>query len=180
MTTGINRAIVEGAEQGIITSSTLMATSRAFDDAVRRAHELQIKKPKFSIGCHVVLLDGEPILPAERVSSLRESHDAGDEGRLRTSLSGFAACSVSWKTETRRNRGRGRRSVRANPSCWNRALTLRLSQARAHVSLGSETAAARRQSHAEFVRCEILLAGYTRYRSVGFSAVPSCGPVWRR
>ena len=97
MTTGINRAIVEGAEQGIITSSTLMATSRAFDDAVRRALELKINKPKFSLGCHVVLLDGEPLLPAERVSSLRESHDAGNEVQLRANLSGFSRAALTGK-----------------------------------------------------------------------------------
>ena len=34
MTRGVNRAIVEASGQGIITSTTLMATARAFDDAV--------------------------------------------------------------------------------------------------------------------------------------------------
>ena len=97
MTAGINRAIVEGSDKGIITSTTLMATSRAFDDAIVRARELQITKPQFSIGCHVVLLDGEPVLPKERVSSLLDAHENGGTRQLRTKLSGFARAAFSGK-----------------------------------------------------------------------------------
>jgi hopanoid biosynthesis associated protein HpnK len=65
-TAGINRAIVEAHTRGIVTSSTLMATGRAFDDAVRLAKSV----PRLSIGCHVVLIDGEPVLDAKRLPSL--------------------------------------------------------------------------------------------------------------
>ena len=97
MTAGINRAIVEGSDKGIITSTTLMATSRAFDDAIVRARELQITKPQFSIGCHVVLLDGEPVLPKERVSTLLDAHENGGTRQLRTKLCGFARAAFSGK-----------------------------------------------------------------------------------
>jgi predicted glycoside hydrolase/deacetylase ChbG (UPF0249 family) len=53
-------------ERGIVTSTTLMATGAAFDEAVSLAASL----PRLSVGCHVVLVDGEPLLPAGEVRSL--------------------------------------------------------------------------------------------------------------
>ncbi len=66
LTTGVNRAIVDCHQRGIVTSATLMANSAAFDDAVRLAKA----NPKLGVGCHVTLMDGEPLLPAPQVSSL--------------------------------------------------------------------------------------------------------------
>ena len=97
MTIGINRAIVEGFEQGIITSATLMATSGAFDDAVARVHELQDPNRRLSVGCHIVLLDGKPSLPPERVSTLLEPTANGGTGQLRSSLVNFARSSLTGK-----------------------------------------------------------------------------------
>lgn len=68
LTPGVNRAIFESSQRGVVTSATLMANGGAFDDAVR---SLQITTPaKLSIGCHLVLVDGEPLSPVERVPSL--------------------------------------------------------------------------------------------------------------
>lgn len=97
MTAGINRAIIEGCEQGIITSSTLMATSNTFDDAVARVNELKTRQPKFSLGCHVVLLDDEPVLPPERVPSLLSRTANTARPNLRTSLSDFARSALMGK-----------------------------------------------------------------------------------
>jgi chitin disaccharide deacetylase len=63
---GVNRAIVECHQLGIVTSATLMANSSAFDDAV----ELSKENPRLAIGCHVTLMDGEPLLPPTQVASL--------------------------------------------------------------------------------------------------------------
>jgi predicted glycoside hydrolase/deacetylase ChbG (UPF0249 family) len=57
LTLGVNRAIVEGSRAGAVTSTTLMANSSAFDDAVALAKS----QPQLKVGCHVVLIDGEPI-----------------------------------------------------------------------------------------------------------------------
>ncbi len=65
-TSGVNRAIVEAHSRGVVTSSTLMANGPAFAEAAQLAKTV----PKLSIGCHVVLTDGEPVLPAEQVPSL--------------------------------------------------------------------------------------------------------------
>jgi len=84
-TAGINRAIAEAHTRGIVTSSTLMANGRAFADAVRLAATV----PRLSVGCHVVLIDGEPVLDAERLPSLTEKRSGG--ARFRDSLKSFAA-----------------------------------------------------------------------------------------
>lgn len=72
LTTGVNRAIIECHQRGIVTSATLMANSAAFKDAVALANQ----NPQLSVGCHVTLMDGEPLLPASKVSSLlRDGHE---------------------------------------------------------------------------------------------------------
>src|SRR6202035_1894274 len=65
-TAGVNRAIAEAHTNGIVTSSTLMANGSAFNDAIRFAKQL----PELSVGCHVVLIDGEPVLDAVRLPSI--------------------------------------------------------------------------------------------------------------
>ncbi|HXJ86442.1 MAG TPA: ChbG/HpnK family deacetylase [Candidatus Binatia bacterium] len=80
-TSGVNRAIVEAHTQGIVTSSTLMANGRAFPQAVQIAKGL----PNLSIGCHVVLVDGEPVLEAPKIATITDS------GRFRDGLKMFAA-----------------------------------------------------------------------------------------
>jgi hopanoid biosynthesis associated protein HpnK len=65
-TSGVNRAIVEAHSRGVVTSSTLMANGAAFADAV----QLSKTVPELSVGCHVVLTDGEPVLDAGQLPSL--------------------------------------------------------------------------------------------------------------
>jgi predicted glycoside hydrolase/deacetylase ChbG (UPF0249 family) len=66
LTQGVNRAIVACHERGIVSSATLMATGACFEEAVALASAM----PGLSVGCHVVLVDGEPLLPAGEVRSL--------------------------------------------------------------------------------------------------------------
>ena len=66
LTPGVNRAIVEAHQRGIVTSATLMANGAACDDGMRLSRE----NPGLDVGCHVVLMDGEPVLPPGDVSSL--------------------------------------------------------------------------------------------------------------
>jgi hopanoid biosynthesis associated protein HpnK len=81
-TAGVNRAIVEAHTRGIVTSSTLMANGRAFDDAVRLAKTV----PSLSVGCHVVLIDGEPVLAAKQLPSITSA-----TARFGDALKSFAA-----------------------------------------------------------------------------------------
>lgn len=65
------------------TSTTLMANSKAFDQAVQIAGELG---PKAGVGCHVMLVDGAPLLPAAQVGSLLEN----GSGQFRRGIGEFA------------------------------------------------------------------------------------------
>ena len=78
LTPGINRSVTELAAAGAISSTTLMANGGAFPDAVAAMAP--------HVGCHVVLVDGEPISPAADVPSL-----VGEDGRLETSLLRFVS-----------------------------------------------------------------------------------------
>ena len=66
LTEGHNRAIVEAHSRGILTSTSLLACGRAFDDAVERAR----LAPTLGIGIHLTLLEGVPVLPAAEVPDL--------------------------------------------------------------------------------------------------------------
>ncbi|HZU41073.1 MAG TPA: ChbG/HpnK family deacetylase [Terriglobales bacterium] len=103
LTRGVNRAIIEAHERGMVTSATLMANSRAFDEAV----ELASKAPRLSVGCHVMLVDGSPILNASKVSSLivngprlarsgasATAHNANLEAEFRSGFGALASCAL--------------------------------------------------------------------------------------
>jgi predicted glycoside hydrolase/deacetylase ChbG (UPF0249 family) len=66
LTPGVNRAIAELHHAQALTSTTLMATGPAFDDAVAVAHA----NPTLGVGCHIVLTDGVPVSPPESISTL--------------------------------------------------------------------------------------------------------------
>ncbi len=66
LTAGVNRAIRELHAAGVLTSTTLMARAAA----TREAIELARAAPSLGVGCHVVLADGEPALPAAQIPSL--------------------------------------------------------------------------------------------------------------
>ncbi len=86
LTSGVNRAIAEASRSGVLTSATIMANSRAFDEAVMLTQSL----PALKTGCHVVLIDGEPITSG--LSSLTNSAQ-----RFRSSLKEFAVAAVRKK-----------------------------------------------------------------------------------
>jgi len=66
LTSGVNRGIIEAHTRGIVTSATLMACGRRFDEAVRLAEQA----PSLGVGCHVLLVDASPLLGIREVSSL--------------------------------------------------------------------------------------------------------------
>jgi len=65
-TAGVNRGIAEAHRRGIVTSTSLLANGRAFEDAVAAASEM----PGLGVGVHLNLSDGAPIAPAAQVKSL--------------------------------------------------------------------------------------------------------------
>ena len=80
LTRGVNEGIIRAHREGVLTSATLMACGPAFDHAV----ELAKQNPRLGIGCHLVLVGGRAVAPAEEISSL-----ASKDGRLPESLGSF-------------------------------------------------------------------------------------------
>jgi predicted glycoside hydrolase/deacetylase ChbG (UPF0249 family) len=82
LTSGVNRAILELHQAGVLTSATLMARAAATDEAI----EMAKATPSLGVGCHVVLVDGEPVL-----SSVQDIPNLADpvHGRFETTLGGF-------------------------------------------------------------------------------------------
>lgn len=81
LTSGVNRAIIELHAAGLVTSTSLMARTAATGEAI----ELARATASLGVGCHVVLVDGEPVLPPERISSLVDART----GRFPNSLATF-------------------------------------------------------------------------------------------
>jgi len=66
MTSGVNRAVIQAHQSGILTSTTLMVTGAAAAEAMQLATEAKT----LDVGCHVVLLEGTPILAGKDIPSL--------------------------------------------------------------------------------------------------------------
>jgi len=81
LTAGVNRAIVELHRDGVLTSTTLMARAKATDEAI----EIALATPSLGVGCHVVLVDGEPMLPAGEIPTLVDR----SAGLFQATLGGF-------------------------------------------------------------------------------------------
>lgn len=86
LTTGVNRAIATLYQAGVLSSATLMAIGGAFDDAVHTAKE----NAGLGVGCHVVLVDGDPLSPRDQILTLL----GPDRTRLRPSLAAFARAAL--------------------------------------------------------------------------------------
>ncbi len=83
LTSGVNRGILEAHRCGVVTSTSLMANVPHTGEAAALARAV----PQLSVGCHVVLIDGSPMLPGRNIPSLVHSGD----GHLRNTWTGFAA-----------------------------------------------------------------------------------------
>ena len=91
LTAGVNRAIVEAHENGVVTSATLMANGQGFQQAIALAQS----RPRLGVGCHVVLVDGAPLLDQTAVRSLldRGSNSSGDP-HFREGIARFGALAL--------------------------------------------------------------------------------------
>ncbi len=83
LTSGVNRGILEAHRAGVVTSTSLMADVTHTDEAAAMACDA----PRLSVGCHVVLIDGSPLLSGREIPSLVRS----GEGRFRESWTHFTA-----------------------------------------------------------------------------------------
>ena len=69
LTAGVNRAVLELHQAGALGSATLMARAAGTEEALG----LVRANPSLGVGCHVVLADGEPVLPVREIPSLIDS-----------------------------------------------------------------------------------------------------------
>lgn len=81
LTSGVNRGVAELHAAGVLTSTTLMAREQATDEAIA----IGLATPTLGVGCHVVLIDGTPVLPARQIPSLVDKRT----GRFPYSLGTF-------------------------------------------------------------------------------------------
>lgn len=66
---GVNQAIIEAHKRGVLTSTSLMVTGEAFDEAVTLAHAY----PNLAVGLHLVLVCGKAVLPPSTIPHLVDS-----------------------------------------------------------------------------------------------------------
>ena len=86
LTRGVNQAIAQLFRAGSLSSATIMVNGSAFQHAVAIAKGL----PELGVGCHVVLVDGDPLCDPESIPTLIDS----GEKRLRRSLGSFARAAL--------------------------------------------------------------------------------------
>lgn len=91
LTAGVNRAIVEGHLNGVVSSTTVMACGQRFEDAAALARQA----PGLSVGCHLVLVDGTPAASAAQIPSLIGASD----GHFREKLLNFACLALAGKLD---------------------------------------------------------------------------------
>jgi predicted glycoside hydrolase/deacetylase ChbG (UPF0249 family) len=90
LTAGVNQAISELHAAGALSSTTLMANAQQTAQAAHAAAAL----PHLGTGCHIVLVDGEPILPTSQIPTLIDSKcrsDSSVPARFRPSLAVFVS-----------------------------------------------------------------------------------------
>jgi chitin disaccharide deacetylase len=81
----VNEAVERGHREGVLRSASLMVGARAAADAIERARRL----PELAVGLHVVLVNGRPVLPRERIPDLVDEHGEFFGDLLRAGLRFF-------------------------------------------------------------------------------------------
>jgi chitin disaccharide deacetylase len=91
LTAGVDRAIVEAHDSGIVTSATIMANGQAFEDAVSLARS----RTRLGVGCHIMLVDGTPLLKGTALHTLLDSSKSTAEVPcFREGIGKFAAVAL--------------------------------------------------------------------------------------
>lgn len=66
LSSGVNRAVEQAWQHGILTQASLMPGGSAFDEAIAIAH----RNPGLQVGLHLTLVQGKPVLPPAEVPDL--------------------------------------------------------------------------------------------------------------
>lgn len=74
LTPGVNAGILDAHRKGVLSSASVLAAGPALAAALEQVR----RTPTLGIGCHLALVDGQPVLPPSRVPTL-----VGEDGRFR-------------------------------------------------------------------------------------------------
>ena len=85
LSTPVNEAIVKAHEKGILTTTSLMVSAPAAEDAVARAKTL----PELNVGLHLVLSNGKATSPAAEIPALAHANGQLDNNLVRTGIMMF-------------------------------------------------------------------------------------------
>jgi len=66
---GINRAVAEAHDKGIVTCASIMVGGEAFQEAV----QIALDRSGLAVGLHVTLCDGRAVLPHSSIPSLTDA-----------------------------------------------------------------------------------------------------------
>ena len=98
---GVNRGIVSGFRDGVLTSTTMLVNLPHFEDAVNLARD----NPDLPVGIHLSLLWGRPVSEPHRVPTLIERDgcfpDLSPRLRPVTSWGGCRGSRCGWNCATR-------------------------------------------------------------------------------
>ena len=92
LATEVNEAVEQAHRDGILTAASLMVSAPGTAEAVAIAK----RTPSLAVGLHLVLVEGQPTLPASQVPDL-----VGADGLFRTDMVG-AAVSIFFSPRVRR------------------------------------------------------------------------------
>ncbi|AFY34552.1 hopanoid biosynthesis-associated protein HpnK [Calothrix sp. PCC 7507] len=80
---GVNQAIIQAHEQGVLTSTSLMVTGDAVEEAIALANT----HPNLAVGLHLVLVCGQSALPPSQIPHLVDSLGNFSNSPLQAGLS---------------------------------------------------------------------------------------------
>ena len=78
----VNQAVVRAHREGVLSAASLMVAAPAAADAIARAHAC----PSLRVGLHLVLADGQAILPRSAIPNLVDIHGRFGERMARDGL----------------------------------------------------------------------------------------------
>jgi len=81
----VNQAVEQAHQYGVLAAASLMVSAPAAQDAVQRARTL----PMLRVGLHLVLVDGQSILPPQTIPQLVDRHGRFGDDMVRN---GFRYC----------------------------------------------------------------------------------------
>src|SRR2546428_733282 len=119
----VNAAVVRAHREGILTSTSLMVTGDAVDEAVRLARET----PTLAVGLHLVLAQGRPAAPRAEIPDLVAEDGAFRRAPISTGLR------YAWQYLSSTGRAQLRREIEAQLAAFA-ATGLRLSHVDGHLN----------------------------------------------